>query len=70
MADGFLFFATEEAESAGAGVPPGGVGSMIALLGPHLMDAASHELSQAPERVGGRRHREGVVGGGRCFTRH
>jgi len=65
VAQGFLFLATERAESGGTRGQPGRVGSKVALMDPHLIDATSHELSQAPERVGGKRHGEGVVEGGR-----
>jgi len=65
VAEGFLFFTRERVESGGATGRSGGVGSKVALFGPHRLDAASHELSQAHERVVGERQGEGVVGGGR-----
>ena len=39
------------------------MGGQVALLGPHLMDAASHELFQPHERVRREREGEGVLGG-------
>ena len=39
--------------------------SQVALLGPHLVDVASHELTQPHERMRGEREREGVVAGDR-----
>ena len=41
------------------------MGSKIPLLGPHLMEVASHELSHADLWVEGKRHGEGVVWRGR-----
>jgi len=61
IAKGLLFLATKRAESGGARGRPGGVGGKGALLGPHLMDIASHELPQTHERIEGERQGEGIV---------
>ena len=61
VAKHLLFVSAERAESRGRSVKPGGVGGKIALLGPHLVDATSHELSQAHKRVRGEREGEGIV---------
>ena len=65
VAKRLLFVSAQGAELRGRRITPGGVGGEVALLGTQLMDAASHELTQAHERVGGEREREGVVGGDR-----
>ena len=65
MAERLLFVSAQRAEPRGRWVEPGGMGGQVALLGPHLMDAASHELSQPHEWMRGERQGEGVVGGNR-----
>ena len=61
MAERLLFVSAQGAEPGGRGVEPGGMRSQVALLGPHLMNAASHELTQLNERVRGERKGKGVV---------
>ena len=63
VAKHLLFVSAQGAELRGRCIEPGGVGGEVALLGSHLMNAASHELSQPHKRVGGEGEGEGVVGG-------
>ena len=65
MAERLLFVSAQGAEPRGRWVEPGGMGGQVALLGPHLMDAASNELSQPHEWMRGEREGKGVVGGNR-----
>ena len=67
VAEGFLFFATKLAVSGGARGRSGRVGTKVALLGPHLMDEASHKLPQAHEWVWGARQGKTVVPAGRML---
>ena len=62
MAEGLLFVSTQGAELRGRWVEPGGMCGQVALLGPHLMDAASHELSQPHKWMRGEREGKGVIG--------
>ena len=63
VAERLIFVSAQGAELRGRSVEPGGMRSQVALLGPHLMDAASHELAQPHERVRGERKGKGVVDG-------
>ena len=65
VAERLFFVSSQEAEFRGRSVEPGGMRSQVALEGPHLMDAASHELTQPPELVRGEREGKGVVDGDR-----
>ena len=65
VAECLLFVSAQGAELRGRSIEPGGMRSQVALLGPHLMDAASHELTQPHERMGGEREGKGVVAGDR-----
>ena len=65
VAERLLFVSAQGAELRGRCIEPGGMRGQVALLGPHLMDAASHELPQPNEWVRREREREGVVGGDR-----
>ena len=58
-----LFVSAQGAEPRGRSIEPGGMRGQVALLGPHLMDAASHELTQPHERMRGEREGKGVVAG-------
>ena len=51
MAERFGLVTTKEAKRGVISVQPGVVGSKVAFLRSHLMDAACHELPQAHERV-------------------
>ena len=51
VAERLLFISAQGAELRGRSVEPGGMPSQVALLGRHLMDAASHELTQPHEQV-------------------
>ena len=46
---------------------PGRVGGEVALLGPHLMNAAGYEFPQTHKRVGTERKVKGVVERGRVI---
>ena len=65
VAERLLFVSAQGAELRGRIVEPGRMCSQVALLGPHLMDAASHEPTQPHERVWGEREGKGVVDGDR-----
>ena len=65
MAERLRFVSAQGAELGGRLVEPGGMGGQVALLGPHLMDAASHELSRPHERMRGEREGKSVIGGNR-----
>ena len=65
VAECLFFVSAQGAELGGRSVEPGGMRSQVALLGPHLMDTASHELTQPHERVRGEREGKGVVNGDR-----
>ena len=65
VAERLFFVSAQGAELRGRSVEPGWMRGQVALLGPHLMDAASHELTQPHERVRGERERKGVVHGDR-----
>ena len=51
MAERHKLIPTMGAERGVVTIKPGGVGSQVALLGAHLVDAARHKLSQTHERV-------------------
>ena len=51
VAERLFFVSAQGTELRGRTVELGGMRSQVALLGPHLMDAASHELTQPHERV-------------------
>ena len=65
MAERLLFVSAQRAELGGRSIEPGGMRGKVALLGPHLMDVASHEITQPHERMRGEREGKGVVGGDR-----
>ena len=65
VAERLFFGSAQGAELRGRSVEPGGMRSQVALLGPHLMDVASHELTQSHERMRGEREGEGIVDGDR-----
>ena len=65
VAERLFFVSAQGAELRGRSVEQGGMRSQVALLGPHLMDAASHELTQPHERVRGDGEGKGVVDGDR-----
>ena len=65
IAERLLFVSAQGAELRGRLVEPGGMGGPVALLGSHLMDAASHELSQPHEWMRGEREGKGIGGGNR-----
>ena len=65
VAERFLFVSVQGAELSGRHLKPGGMRGQVALLGPHLMDAASHELAQPHERMRGEREGKGIVDGDR-----
>ena len=52
MAERLGLVPTEGAERRVVSIEPGGVGSQVACLRAHLVDAACHKLPQADERVG------------------
>ena len=61
VAERLLFVSAQGAELRGRSIEPGGMRGQVALLGPHLMDVASHELTQPHERMRGERGGKGVV---------
>ena len=63
VAERLFFVSAQGAELRGRSVEPGGMRGQVAFLGPHLMDAASHELTQPHGRVRGEREGQGVVDG-------
>ena len=63
--ESFGFRATTGAGGVGVLRPPGGVGGKVALVGTHLVEAASDKLVKAHERVGLEPVRVPVVVGGR-----
>ena len=65
VAERLLFVSAHGAELRGRCIEPEGMRGQVTLLGPHLMDVASHELSQPHERVRGEREGKGVVDGDR-----
>ena len=65
VAERLLFVPAQGAELRGRSIEPGGMRSQVALLGPHLMDAASPELTQPHEQMRGEREGKGVVDGDR-----
>ena len=69
VAEGFILFATGGTAFRRSQIKPGGMGSKIALLSPHLMNAASHELAKAHKGVGGEGEGEAVVRGGGVGTK-
>ena len=61
----FSVGATMRAGGVGVFRPPGGVGGKVALVGAHVVEAASDKLVEAHERVGVEPVGEPVVGRGR-----
>ena len=65
VAKRLLSVSAQGAELRGRCIESGWVGGEVALLASHLMNAASHELSQLHKRVRGEGEGEGIVGGNR-----
>ena len=61
MAERLGLFSTVGAEWGVVSIKPGGVGSQVAFLRAHWVDAACDKLAQAHERVWWEEQREGVV---------
>src|SRR5205807_6507889 len=62
MGEGLFLFPTARAESRRSrAIRPGGMGGEVTLLGPHLVDTASHKFPEAHEGVGGQPEGERII---------
>ena len=70
MGEGLFLFSTQWAEShRSSAIRPGGMGGEVTLLGPHLVDTASHKFPETHEGVGGQPEGERIIvrRGGEAF---